>query len=68
MTIDHEKVLRGLKCCVSNNYTCRDDCPYDSKTSCMHSLIEDAFELVKGQSAIIQAYQQRLDEGELKRL
>lgn len=47
-----EKVLKGLKCCASNNYTC-DDCPYDSEINCMHSLIEDAFELVKGQSEII---------------
>lgn len=54
--IDREKVLRGLKCCTSTNYTCRDDCPYDSETGCMHYLIEDAYELVKGQSAIINEY------------
>ena len=54
--IDREKVLRGLECCTSTNYTCRDDCPYDSKTDCMHYLIEDAYELIKGQSAIINKY------------
>lgn len=56
MTIDREKVLRGLKCCTSTNYTCRDDCPYDSEIDCKDSLIEDALELVKGQSAIINEY------------
>lgn len=54
--IDREKVLKGLECCASNNYTCQDDCPYDSEIGCMHSLIEDAFELVKGQSEIINEY------------
>lgn len=58
--IDREKVLRGLECCTSTDYTCRDDCPYDFEngdefsTECMHSLIEDAFEL-------IQTYQQLLE-------
>lgn len=58
--IDREKVLKGLKCCNSTNYTCVDDCPYyfengdEFSTECMHSLIEDAFEL-------IQTYQQLID-------
>ena len=61
--IDREKVLRGLKCCcaIRTNYTCRDDCPYVYEKGCMHSLMEDTFELVKEQSTIIQAYRQLLE-------
>ena len=54
--VDPEKVLKGLKACADHTGALCRTCPYDfRKESCISDMVEDALELIKEQSAIIDA-------------
>ena len=54
--VDREKVLDGLEACADRTGALCRTCPYDfEKDSCVSDMAEDALELIKEQSAIIDA-------------
>lgn len=55
--IDRAKVLKGLECMANDDATCTSDCPYFTKHEydCVGKMARDALELLKEQSAIIDA-------------
>ena len=54
--VDPEKVLDGLEACADRTGALCRTCPYDfRKGSCISDMAEDALELIKEQSAIIDA-------------
>lgn len=48
-----DNVVKGLKCCIHDNYDYCKECPYLKNKPCQESLIRDAFELINRKDARI---------------
>ena len=52
MSVDREKVIKGLECCGYSHFMDKcQDCPYDGK-DCFKKLKEDAIALLKAQEPV----------------
>lgn len=67
MTLDKEKILKGLNSCKkikSDGPLCPNDCPYiDNDVYCIANLCEDVLELLKEQEPVEPKWLRRINDG-----
>ena len=53
MSLDREKVIKGLECCTNINMKCEEEkCPYWKNDDCSDDLMRDALSLLKEHEAV----------------